>query len=63
MALVGVVGALVADHRLPGLHARHQPQPLELVEDPVDAGAAHAPPAGAQQILDLGRGQRAGLGS
>jgi len=33
--------ALIANHRLAGLHALDQPQPLQLLEDPVHACAAH----------------------
>src|SRR5580700_6006644 len=55
--------ALVTDHRLAGLHALHEPQPLQLVENPVHARAAHDAPAPtpaprAQRLLDLHRRQR-----
>ena len=56
------VRALVAHHRLARLHALHQAQLLELVEDPVDARPAHRPRVRvAQRLLDLGRRQRAAL--
>jgi len=44
MMLLGRARALVAHHPLPDLHALHQVQLLELVEDPIDARAADAPP-------------------
>ena len=44
MMLLGRARALIAHHPLPDLHALHQVQLLELVEDPIDARAADAPP-------------------
>ena len=69
VVLLVLAHALVADHRLAGLHALHEPQPLELVEDPVDARAAHPAPLSravapfAQRVLDLDRRQGALLAS
>jgi hypothetical protein len=62
MVILRLGGALVADHRLPDVDALDETQPVELVEDPIDAGAADAtgPPA-TQGILDLKSGQRAAL--
>ena len=64
MVVVFVVGAhaLVANHRLAGLHALHEPQSLELVEDAIDARAAHASLGLTQRVLDLHCGERARLG-
>ena len=62
VVLLALAHALVADHRLAGLHALDEAQALQLVEDPVDARAAH--PAAllpAQRVLDLNRRQRARL--
>jgi hypothetical protein len=42
--LLGRTRALIAHYPLPDLHALHQVQLLELVEDPIDARAADAPP-------------------
>src|SRR5664280_793806 len=62
MVLVLLAHALVADHRLPRFHTLHEPELLQLVDDPVDACAAHAPlRIGAQGVLDLGGGERAAL--
>ena len=44
MMLRGGARTLVAHIPLPDLHALHEVQLLELVEDPVDARAADAPP-------------------
>jgi hypothetical protein len=60
MAVLAASG-FVADHALACLHARDELQLLELVEDPVDAGAAHAAVGRAQRVLDIERGQRAVL--
>jgi hypothetical protein len=43
VVVLGVRGPLVADHRLPDLDAVNQAQPLEVLEDAVDARAAHGP--------------------
>ncbi len=59
MVLLVRAHALVADHRLARLHALHQPQPLELVENAIDARAAHPPLGLAQRVLDLNGRQRA----
>jgi hypothetical protein len=60
--LLGPVRALEAHHRAAHPDALHEPQPLELVEDAVDARAAHPAPApGPQRVLDLERAQRARL--
>jgi len=62
VVLLALAGALEANHRLADVYALHQAQPLQLVEDPVDARAAHTPAvAGAERVLDLDRGQRAPL--
>src|ERR1039458_5730343 len=61
MMLLVLADALVSDHRLTGLHALDETQPLELVEDPVDARATHPARLPAQRILDLDRGQRTRL--
>jgi len=61
MVLLVLAHALVADHRLACLNALDEAQPLELVEDPVDARAAHPASLAAQRILDLNRGQRTRL--
>src|SRR5580693_2188940 len=62
VVVLGVVAhALVAHHRLAGLHTLHQPQPLQLVEDAVDARAAHTPLRLTQRILDLDGRKRARL--
>ncbi|HSZ69775.1 MAG TPA: hypothetical protein VK756_05375 [Solirubrobacteraceae bacterium] len=61
MSLRRVVRALVAHHRLTRLDPRDQAQALKLVEDPVDARAAHRAPTPAQRVLDLQRRQRARL--
>src|SRR5947209_18701016 len=54
--------ALVADHGLSDVHPLDEPKALELVEDPVDAGPAHAPRGSRpQRILDLDGRQRAAL--
>ena len=61
--MVALAGAdrLVAGHCLSDLELLHEVQALELVEDPVDAGAADGALARAQSVLDLDRRQRAGL--
>jgi len=61
MMMVLVLGAhtLIAHHRLTGLHALHEPELLELVEDPVDACPAHTPLGFAQRILDRHSRERA----
>jgi hypothetical protein len=44
MVFLVLAHALVSDHRLAGLHTLDETQPLQLVEDPVDARAAHLAP-------------------
>lgn len=58
MVLDVVAHPLVANHRLACLHALHEPQPLELVENAVDARTAdRALGLHSQRVLDLGGGQ------
>jgi ABC-type dipeptide/oligopeptide/nickel transport system ATPase component len=42
MVLAAAFDPLIADHRLTGLDALEQAEALQLIEDPVDAGPAHA---------------------
>ena len=52
----------VARHAVADVHAGEQSERDELVEHAVDRGAADAPAvAGAQPVLDVERGERAGL--
>src|SRR4051794_18634963 len=60
MVRAGTVG-LVARDALADLDLRHEAEPVELVEDAIDARARDAAPALAQLRLDLVRGQRARL--
>ena len=63
MVVVAVLAAarLVAHHALAGLDSLHELEALELVQDPVDAGARHAAVGVAQGVLDVERRQRAML--
>ncbi len=64
MVLVGGVAALrlVPRDAVADVHAGEQVEADELVHDAVDRGAADAPAfTGAQTVLDVQRGQRAGL--
>src|SRR4029077_9141071 len=62
MMLLGRARALIAHHPLPDLHALHQVQLLELVEDPIDARAADAPPPWVSlSALDIRDAERARL--
>jgi hypothetical protein len=52
---------LVTRHRLTDVDPLDEVEALQLIEDPVDAGASHRPRPGAQCVLDLKRGERARL--
>jgi len=55
---------LVADHRLPSLHPVDEAEALEVLEDAVDARAAHLPRVGLREgALDLHGRERAALAS